>query len=204
VVTPPGFLPGFRPAVLLEKRASEALWSHHLRVHQYGVEVRGLTGRRSLRYAEVETFTFRATRDFPAGLFHGVSYTLTLAPAPGRRRPTLRYRARRWGTDGELEVFRDQLAARLATRLEAAWRAGQPVHWAPGLRLLRKGVEWRPYLRQPPLLLPYAAITRCAFEAGAFQVAIRGRPAPLRLAGTGEPNFYPGYLLLLELLEGTA
>jgi hypothetical protein len=29
VVTPPGFLPGFRPAVLLEKRASEALWSHH-------------------------------------------------------------------------------------------------------------------------------------------------------------------------------
>jgi NAD(P)-dependent dehydrogenase (short-subunit alcohol dehydrogenase family) len=28
-VTPPGFLPGFRPAVLLEKRASEALWSHH-------------------------------------------------------------------------------------------------------------------------------------------------------------------------------
>jgi hypothetical protein len=30
VVTPPGFLPGFRPAVLLEKRASEALWSHHL------------------------------------------------------------------------------------------------------------------------------------------------------------------------------
>jgi hypothetical protein len=33
VVTPPGFLPGFRPAVLLEKRASEALWSHHRRPH---------------------------------------------------------------------------------------------------------------------------------------------------------------------------
>jgi prepilin-type N-terminal cleavage/methylation domain-containing protein len=35
VVTPPGFLPGFRPAVLLEKRASEALWSHH-RLVQHG------------------------------------------------------------------------------------------------------------------------------------------------------------------------
>jgi hypothetical protein len=39
VVTPPGFLPGFRPAVLLEKRASEALWSHHLLLDlELGVE----------------------------------------------------------------------------------------------------------------------------------------------------------------------
>jgi cytochrome d ubiquinol oxidase subunit II len=84
-VTPPGFLPGFRPAVLLEKRASEALWSHHpiANVPRAIYQGRPL-GAFLSSAAAIAAFTFL----FGAALFpnlitssEGAAYSLTVSRA---------------------------------------------------------------------------------------------------------------------------
>ena len=76
--------------------------------------------------------------------------------------------------------------------------------WTRSLNLVAQGIECRPsglFGRKPPTVLPCEEIARMDTQDGWFSVLRRGRTLAQIRVRVSEPNFFPGYHLLLTLME---
>jgi hypothetical protein len=183
-----------------------ALHTHRMafRCHEYGVHQSGLTGTRQLRYLEVASFSYAATRHFVNGSYTGTSFALSFDPVAERAGQRIAYRTQLPNSDDELDNLRDHISKVIAGRMARELNAGQPVAWTPNLRFVPEGLEFRPsgfFGRKEPFVLPYHEIANFELQQGVFHVWKRGGTKSVVQEPVSQPNFFPGFFLLLSMRD---
>jgi hypothetical protein len=174
------------------------------RCHAFGVYVRTLFGERSLRYADVDTFTFSTKRQFHKGVYTGTYLNMTFVPFKETKQSKLVYSTQVKNLGSSLDDMRDHIAGILAGRIFRAVQSGETVTWTPNFTLLPEGLYYKPagfFGRKAPELLAYDLVSGHNTNDGKFQLYQLGKPKPVVTESTSARNFYPGYFAFLTLLE---
>jgi hypothetical protein len=177
---------------------------YRFRCQAFGVSLRTIFGEKSLRFPEVEVFTYSATRHFHNGVYTGTHLSMSFLPFKEAKKPKIVYSTQVKNVDSSLDEMRDQIAGILAGRLLAAVRAGQTVEWTPNLTLEPDGLRYRPaglLGRKAAEFLPYSLISSQNMHQGTYQIYQRGKPKPIVTEASSARHFFPGYFAFLNLLE---
>jgi hypothetical protein len=177
------------------------------RCHATGVCLTDGRGRRELRYADVGTFTYSATRVYVHGAYTGTQMALVLEPRPDAEAKAVRYRTNVRGDDGGLNDLRDHIARVVAGRLYGEWREGRPCDWTKRMRFLREGLAFRrgggllkPFQSELEIL-PYPEITNVQLHEGYLYVFARGQKKAVIREPISAPNLFPGLELLRAIMS---
>ncbi|MGQ0636007.1 MAG: hypothetical protein ACT4QC_15460 [Planctomycetaceae bacterium] len=174
------------------------------RCHDLGVSRRWLWREERLRFADVATFAYSAVRQYVKGGYAGTTFTLSFVARPGVKPRKLVYSKTLRNADHELDRLRDHVSSIIAAGMAQEYRERQVVGWTEGLRFLQEGLEYRAagFLgRKPPVILRFDQIQGYDAQQGVFQLWVYGVRKPVVKEQVGAPNFFPGYLLLAQLLE---
>jgi hypothetical protein len=162
-----------------------------------------LFGTQQLKYADVDTFTYSAVRQFVKGVYAGTNFTLTFTSRADGKPRKLTYSRKLRNADADLDHLRDSVSQLIANRMAREFGEGRSVVWTDGLRFLPEGLEYRAsgFLgRKAPIVLPYSQILGHDANQGVFWLWIQGRKKPVVKENMALPNFFPGYMFLLRLL----
>jgi hypothetical protein len=173
------------------------------RCHQFGVYKRGLFGERSLRYADVAVFSYSAVRHFHNGAYTGTIFRLGFEPVPERASHRITHSVTLPHADQELEGLRDQVSRMIAARMSRQLAAQEPVRWTPHLRFVPDGIEYRPagfFGRREPVVVPFREIYSYQIHQGTFFLWVRGQKKALVREAMTQPNFFPGFYLLMGMV----
>jgi hypothetical protein len=173
------------------------------RVHEQGVRRKWLFGTQQLKYADVDTFTYSAVRQFVKGVYAGTNFTLTFTSRTNGKSRKLTYARKLRNADADLDHLRDSVSRLIANRMAAEFGQGRSVVWTDGLRFLPEGIEYRAsgfFGRKPPIVLPYSQILGHDANQGTFWLWIQGKKKPVVKENMAQPNFFPGYMFLTRLL----
>lgn len=174
-----------------------------LRCHEHGISRRWLRGEQRLRYADVDTFTYSAIRQYVKGVYSGTSFTLTFTSSAGGNNQKLTYSKTLRNADDELERLRDRVGRILADRMAGRFVAGEVVPWGDGLRFFPEGLEYRAagfLRRKAPVIIPFNQIAGIDITDGQFRLWRTGQKGHAVKETVAQANFFPGYFLLLRLL----
>lgn len=177
------------------------------RVHEHGVQRKLLFHTQQLKYADVDSFTYAAVRQYVKGVYSGTNFTLTFASWSGGKLKKLTYSKNLRNADSALERLRDAISQLIAERMQAQFVAGQTVVWTDGLRFLAEGLEYRAagfFGRKAPTVIPYSQIAGFELDQGWFWLWVAGKKSAAVKENGALPNFFPGYLLLSRLLAARA
>lgn len=176
------------------------------RCHERGVWQSSLLGQKTLRYEDVGSFQYGATRHYHNGVYTGTHLSLQFRPhAPGQ--PTIKYGTTTRGDDDDLDGLRDFISRAIAVRMAEHFNAGQPVAWTANLQFLPEGIRFRPdgFLgKKEAQLLPYANYGGYDMQQGVFYLFAKGQPKHIATEQAAADNFYPGFFLLLLLMHQPA
>jgi hypothetical protein len=177
--------------------------SVEFRVCEHGVRRKWLFRIRQMRYADVDSFTYSAVRQYVKGAYAGTHFSLTFAAAEGGKWKKLTYSKTLRNADLELDHLRDHVSELIAHRMQQQFEAHQAVAWTDGFRFLPEGLEYRAASilgRKAPILIPYSQIYGYDADAGFFNLWVHGKKKPVAKENVNQPNFFPGYHLLARLL----
>jgi len=171
-----------------------------LRCHEHGVSRRWLRREQRLRYSEIDLFTYSAVRQYVKGVYSGTAFTLTfVSNAAGKVAYTKTLR----NADDELDRLRDRVGRILAERMARQFAAGDAVTWGDGLRFFPEGLEYRAsgfLRRKAPVMIPFDQISGLDITDGQFRLWRTGQKGHAVKESVAQPNFFPGYFLLLRVL----
>ncbi len=163
-------------------------------------------GRREVRmaYADVVEFNYGATRMFYNGAYTGTSFSLSFR-SPGA---TIRYNVQIKNPDADIENLRDHIAKVIGRRMFCEIREGKSVPWGGDAVFLPSGMQ----LRRSKMLgfssaaaevLPYDQIRGTNMQQGVLYLFSKSEPKSVFSKPVASANFFPGYYLLLTLLDIT-
>jgi hypothetical protein len=172
--------------------------------HQFGVRKRFFGREQHVRYADVNSFTYQAVRQFVNGVYSHTSVRMVFL-ANGEQRPhKLVYSAALRNIDAELDQLRDHISQIIASRMRAALAQGERVPWTSRLAFLSDGLEFRPaglLGRKTAEVVPYGELRTFSMNGGVFQLWRSQRKKAILREEISKPNFFPGFFLLLALIE---
>jgi hypothetical protein len=174
------------------------------RCQAFGVYQRGLMAEKSLRYSEMETFNYSATRHYHNGVYTGTQLKMVFNPQQEFKHKKIVYSTTVKNVDSTLDEMRDQIAGMLAGRLIRAVNAGQSVEWTPNLTLTPEGLRYVPaglFTKKTPELLPYRQISGHNLNQGTFAVFRQGKTKAAATEAASARNFFPGWLAFAALLN---
>lgn len=177
------------------------------RCHQFGVFRSTLFGQRTLRYAEMENFTYSSVRHYHNGVYTGTRFAMHFEPAWERRKEAIRYKISLRNSDDELDRLRDVVARIISGRLRERLAADGEVPWLSSATFTSQGLVTRPpglFKRKEAILVPYTEVDTYQFDRGTFKLTRKGDTNPVLQCGTGERNFFPGMVLLFDLVGSAA
>jgi hypothetical protein len=167
----------------------------------------GLTRRRGrdefrLRYEDITEFTYSATPMFYKGAYTGTQLSLTFRAA----RAAIRYSAKVQNLDADLEYLRDHIAEMIAARMLGELRAGRAVPWTSDVVFLPQGLQFRRakmlgLASGPVEVLPYEQIRGVNLHEGLFCLYSKAEAKPVISKPASSANFFPGYMVVLALLD---
>jgi hypothetical protein len=175
------------------------------RCHEFGVYKSGLTGSRTLRYADLEALTYSATRHYHNGVYTGTIFNLDFEPIPEHKSQRIRYNVTLRNSDQELENLRDQVSRMIAARMAHALAANQPVSWTRKLRFVPDGLEYTPtsvFSRSVAAVVPYRDMRTFNVDQGTFSVWVWNQKKPMIKEETSRRNFFPGFYLFTSIVQG--
>ncbi len=170
------------------------------RCHAQGVFQSGPTGKRQLRYDEVDTFTYSAVRQYVNGAYTGTTLALKLT-APGT---TIDYNKSVKNVDEDLDNLRDHIASVIASRMGEQLSREEPVVWTKNLTLRPDGIEFAPqgFLgRKERQFLPYKEVSGFNLHEGVFHLWAGDEKKSVMQEQVSAPNFFPGFLLLCSIFK---
>jgi hypothetical protein len=175
-----------------------------LRCHEFGVSIAGWVGRRALRFDQLAVLTFSATKMRVEGIPVGTTFRLRLEPDAGADARAISFSGTLRKNDAQIETLRDLASRAIAQRMGRQLIASGRASWTRHLGLAAQGIEYRPlgfFGRKPPAVLPYDDVSNVHIHEGFFSVWRHGRKRAVIRASVSEPNFFPGYRLLLTVFE---
>ena len=169
------------------------------RVHELGVTRKRLS-KRTLRYSEIMSFQFGATRHYHNGAYTGTSVNMRFTPDPGGKSITHHQMVR--GNDSDLDSLREQVSGMVARHLLERLLKGQDIQWGPTARFTSKGLVVRAsklFGKGEERLAPYNAGLRYTIEQGSFRLFIGAETKAAMTVACSADNFYPGLRILGEM-----
>ncbi|PTL85308.1 hypothetical protein [Vitiosangium sp. GDMCC 1.1324] len=185
---------------------SVALWlaAHALgrfRVYELGVTRKSLFGTRTLRYSELTSFQFGATRNYYNGAYAGTTVNMRFTPGPGAK--AIRHNQTIQGNDSDLDMLRDQVADIVAGHLLERLKQGEEILWGPTARFTKDGLVVRAsklFGKGEERLAPYNAGLGFNIEQGTFHLFIGNETKAAMSVACAADNFYPGMKMLGALV----
>jgi hypothetical protein len=174
------------------------------RCHERGVYRRSLLRDDQLRYEDVREFTYSATRQYYNGVYIGTALSMKLQPEPGADSRAISFHSTVKNADESMDNLRDHIAQVVAGKMLDGLTKGSRVPWTPNLAFLPEGIEYRPgglVGRKPVKLLRYDELYAFDIQEGTFHLWDRPDTKSIMRESAGAPNFYPGYLVLLNLIR---
>ncbi len=170
------------------------------RCHEFGVHHQGVFGENSLRYDEVASFNYGATRRFVNGVYQGTDFALGFAPYSDIDKKGISFTTTIKGQDEELETLREHVSKVIAGRMATELDQGRPVQWTEGMRFLPEGIEHRPKKvfggRKEPMFIPYGDVTNYYLHEGSFYLTTAPDNQVAIQEDVSQANFFPGFVLL--------
>jgi hypothetical protein len=202
-----------------------------LELHTRGIRERRVSGDSVVYFREARELTFQATRIFVHGTCAGTVEHLAVrtgGPEPKalyfqrkKQEPENRMGP---GEPSAVDRIAMTIARAIAERLSSRLDKGETLPWTRRMRISLHGLEiepqrwWERDLRDMARSLAgwfrwaegsrggwpsvtWDHIDRMTIEAGVFRLWANGEPRPRLQILTGLPNFHPGYLVAINLLE---
>lgn len=178
----------------------------NFRTHEAGVFKSGLWGSQTLRYADVAAFTYGATRQYYNGAYTGTILHLRFDPKPGAGQK-ITYGTTVHGDDADLDNLRDFIARVIAAQMLQRLQAGEEVPWTDNLWFCPEGFRYRPagmLARKPAEFLRYENYAGWNMNEGHFFLFEREKKNAVMSEAASARNFFPGFMVLLQLLHSDA
>jgi hypothetical protein len=179
-----------------------ALLFSSFRCHERGVVKKNLLGEKTLRYTDVGSFTYGATRHYHNGAYTGTHLNLSFKPAEGVQASAISYFTTVQGQDDDLDELRDFISRAIASRMLERLQNNQPVVWTPNLEIHPSGIRYRPagfFGKKEPIFLPFTQYGGHNLHEGHFHLFEQGKPKSVFNEPCSAENFFPGYFLLVML-----
>ncbi|MFL5356075.1 hypothetical protein [Archangium sp.] len=181
--------------------AFAAIAQYSFRVHELGVVRRSIFGERTLRYSEITSFQFGATRHYHNGAYTGTALNMSFTGGPGTKPISHNQTSR--GNDSDLDALREQVADIVAAQLLQRLERGEEIQWGPSARFTRNGLM----VRAPKLFgkgeerrAPYDAGLHISIQQGTLQLFINNEAKAVMSCPCAADNFYPGLTMLGVLI----
>jgi hypothetical protein len=176
------------------------------RAHAHGVSRINRLGATGLWYGEIGSFSYNATRMYDDGLYAGTHLSLYFVPFDGTDLISISYNATVRNADDELERLREYISRVIAGHMFRRLEAGQPVPWTPNITFRPDGLElknvgWFRGRTGESNVVPYREITQHSLTEGVFRLAVGGQGKWAVEEDYSQPNFFPGYVLLMTILH---
>ncbi|MEK6236798.1 MAG: hypothetical protein N2C14_18990 [Planctomycetales bacterium] len=168
------------------------------RCHESGVFQGSTFGEKELRYKDVQSFSYSATRHFVNGAYTGTQVAMNFT-ALGK---DIRYNANVQNQDDDLDGLRDHVSTVIAGRMLQELGDGGSPRWTSGLRFTPQGIEYRSsgWIKQGgPQTLPYEEIGGVDVNEGMFFL-FNSANAVVAKEEASADNFFPGFIALMNLL----
>jgi len=175
------------------------------RCHERGVFQKNLFGQKTLRYTDVGSFLYSATRHYHNGAYTGTHLLLQFRPLAAGQ-PTIKYGTTSHGDDDDLDELRNFISRAIAVRMAEQINAGQPVPWTANLHFVPEGIRCRPdgFLgKKDFVLIPYAEYGGYDMQQGVFYLFAKGKQKYVASEQSSADNFFPGYFLLMMMMHQT-
>ncbi|MHC5053945.1 MAG: hypothetical protein ACYTKD_04430 [Planctomycetota bacterium] len=173
------------------------------RCHEWGVREVRLKGERVIRYGDMDSFTYSATRRFMNGAYQGTDFKLTFGPKPGAGEAII-HSTTLQGFDQELEIIQEHISKVIASHMVSDLAEDRPVQWTPNLRFLPDGVEYTPsgiLGKKAPVTIPFEDVANFELDQGVFHLWVHDKDKSVIQENVSEPNFFPGFHLLQRIFE---
>jgi hypothetical protein len=177
----------------------------YFRCHENGVAQRGLRSQNELRYDEIATFTYHATRHYHNGVYIGTNVSMHYFPTQASGDKPIKYNTKIMNADDALERLRGQICAVMARVLYKAYQAGTPIVWTKNLRLIPgEGIEHTPsgFLgRKEPVKYAWEDVKNFDLQKGYLHIWVENEPKSVVQEACSAPNFFPGLTLFAMLFK---
>ena len=173
------------------------------RCQQRGVCLKTAVGENALRYAEIESFTYAATRHFHNGAYTGTSIALKFRPTVESEAKAVNYSTMVKGSDADLDELRDFISGVIASRLKQQILNGSSIHWVAKSKFTPRGLSYTPtsfFGKKEAEFMPYADFHGHSFKDGTLYIFRKKGQNAILSAPTNSDNFFPGFYLLLNLV----
>jgi hypothetical protein len=185
-----------------------AIWDNRVkmfRCHAYGVARTTRRGVTKLQYRDVGTFTYSGVRQYVNGAYTGTTVTLRFEPLEEDKGEPIVYSATFKNADDELENLREFISRVVAGHMLRRHKAGQVVRWTKNLVFRPAGLEaskvgWFRGKGESNVI-PYNQISAVDISDGIFRLAFGGQRNWAVEEPVSQPNFFPGYVLLMMILH---
>lgn len=172
--------------------------------HERGIRSEWILGSGELRYADVATFTYTATRHYRNGLYAGTRIGLHFKPLPKSRARRVNFCFTVMNQDEQMEALRDSISRTIAERMQLRLAAGETVTWTENLAFSGQSLFYRPaglVGRKETQQVPFANISGCSFQDGECYLFRHDSDTSFMHESTFATNFFPGYFLFLKLID---
>jgi hypothetical protein len=173
------------------------------RAQEWGVYKTGLFGTRELKYLDVASFTYGATRHYHNGVYTGTHINMQFVPLPGVGK-TISFGTSVQGDDSSLEELRDFVAKMIASRMLTEWSEGKSVAWTKNITFHKETIEYRPsgfVGRKASVHMPFANYGGWNMGDGFFYLFEQGTKNAVFSEAVSSANFFPGFFMLLQLFH---
>jgi hypothetical protein len=172
-----------------------------------GVFQRTAFGSAELRYENVGSFTYGATRHYVNGAYTGTKVEMQFRPRTRAAGRPINFSASLDGGDEELDDLRQHIARVIAGRMRRRLADGQAVDWTSDVGFRPDGLEIAArvglFRRLEVRVLPYDHVAGIDLKDGVFYLFEHGRKRAVYQTPVSVENFFPGFELLQHLLAGT-
>ena len=190
------------PGGLILAGAGVALKLSNFRCHERGVWQKSIFGQKLLRYADIGSFTYSATRHYHNGAYTGTHLSMSFKPLARETGQTIRFSTTVQGDDDDLDELRDVISHAICARMAGELAAGRGVAWTPNLEFTPQGIRYRPstmFGRKDFEFLPFNEYGGQSMNQGSFYLFSTLKQKHLMTEECSAENFFPGYYLLLQL-----
>ena len=160
-------------------------------------------GTTTLHFQDIGSFTYAGTKVFVNGVYVETSVQLLFESHRRLSRKRVEFLMRFRFDDVEIEKLRDQISSVIATHMLRRLNEEGSVRWTPhftfergGLAIIRSGKPGGEFVGNT---IPFNELTKHEFKEGVFYLYPKMGFGHAIEEKVSEPNFFPGYFLLLLL-----